>query len=209
MRKGFTILVALLLIGAATTVGAQQADMGNGLSVQLGFYMPKDSEVKDVVGSNWLSLGLNYRVAATETVEHLVSLGYIRASGKTTDLGSTYIPGYGNVDISMEVKGSLIPLTYTYKTRPSADQKFYFGGGGGLYFSKTTLTATGGGVSESVDTTDTKPAIHILAGVNLSDKFMAEVRYTHFLSKSKIIEYQGESADADLSGLSFSLGASF
>jgi hypothetical protein len=162
-------LVMLTLLIVSTAALAEDAGMNN-FSVKAGAYFPSSSTTRDNLGSTWLDVALGYKLPiSNRAAEQEIAVGYIKAPGRTI----------GGVDTD----AWMIPVTYTYKARPTGNEKLYVGAGGGAYFSKVKGLNGSGVVTSGASDSSTKFGLSALAGYNLSKSLSAEVGYTGIFGK--------------------------
>ena len=179
------LMLALVVLAGSAAV-AQDGNVAKGFSLSAGAYRPTQSSARDNLGSTWLDIRLGYKMGENEMADQEVAIGWIGAEGETI----------GGVDTDAR----MIPLTYSYRTRPKADSKFYYGAGIGAYFTKVENINGAGVVTSGVDESKTKAGLQGLVGFMVSDKISVEAGYTAIMGKVQ---------DQNLSGFSLSLRGTF
>jgi hypothetical protein len=161
--------VAVGLILGGTQAVAQRGQRSYGdLSVDVGFAALTSNAAQDWYGSSGYNVGVEYRVAKGYEDEQSVSLNYFKSSGQTLMVGSVPTDNW----LSSWAAG------FTYRKKPTMENKLYFGYGGGLCLM--TEKGSSAGVTTSRNS-DPSLEMHGLAGVALSDFVRLELGYTQFL----------------------------
>ena len=160
-----TIAACLMLGGSAATADRPQGD----LSIGLGIAALTGGAVQDWYGSNGYSVSLGYRVSRGWKDEQIISLSYLKSSGKSFGAGAARFDSW-LTDWTIGI---------TFRKRPTDANKLYFGYGGGLCLLGEKSSTNGFTTSR-----DTNPALeaHAVGGVALSDAVHLELGYTQFLS---------------------------
>lgn len=197
-KKVFCTLSTLLVLTASASF-AENIDLGRNLSAHVGAYCPTDGNIKDAVGAAWLDLGLSYKISGTPISEHSLGIGWIQ--GTKSYNGYDY-DGFWSADTSVR----MVPITYTYKTKPKTNPKVYFGGGAGMYLTRISASYSSYDGDMNAGESQTRYAVHLVAGTTLSENISADVRYTQFLDNDTENEYDPK---PNLSGLSLNIGARF
>jgi len=207
-----------LLLGASLlgfVASPTSAEMKGG-SLELGPAMPSGDGVTDNYGPVWLNLQAGYRLAGSESTEHVLTLG-ISGMGKSRTFEVARPSGAPMPKADYFAR--LFSFGYTFKYRPF--RPLYLGGGGGYYLVGTEAkydagegyqwTATG---EREIKLTTSKGvfAPHVVAGVQLSDRFGIEARYTFIKTilagNTSQYYYLTAVPDSELTGLA-SLSGSF
>ena len=191
LTLALALVVLISLVACPMVIAVDEA--GQDFLLSAGLYRPTDGDIRDATSSNWLSVALGYKVSSTPVADHIVEIGYTGASGDARETDE---------DVWMKAKVLIVPLTYTYMTRPREGSKFYYGAGAGIYFCRTTVDIDDDGDLSSVKTSDTKFGLHLVGGVMLSDSISVELRWNKMLGDAKVFESQGETEKKDLSGIS-------
>lgn len=195
MKTLLAVLLALGLVTATASVATAQGGAGSKWGVSAGAYFPMDNDTGDILGATWLTLGATCDLAGTDVAVHRVGLGWIYAPGKKA---TEWVSGYGVVNAEWD--HSFVPLTYTYALTPTGrGNGVYYGAGGGIYFSSTDVKLTASGQNVTISEDNIWVGLHAVGGYALSERFAAELRYTHIF----------DSVDADFNGVSFGLNAAF
>lgn len=162
MKKVLLPIMVIILLSIVAGSYAATTDTAKKFNIKLGVFMPSNGDVKDTLGSTWFAIQGAYSLTKTATEESFVELGW---TGNKKD----------------DVKGHIVPLTYTYEIK--SPSKFYYGGGAGIYFAK---------VEDDFDSeSKTQFGLHALAGYDITDTIGAELRYTWMTSKFEDVRLDG------------------
>lgn len=209
MRVAVVVVFAIVLTVSAAC--AQPDADHRGVFLQGGAYAPADSSARGELGSAWLNIGADVRVASGRRIDHYAGVGWVRAGGRTLteDLGRIN-PAFDTEVISVETEFRMIPFTYTQRTRPAAGTGFYAGGGVGLNFTSGKVRATSPALETlSYDNNDAVLSVHVIGGAVVANTMVVEARYTLLFSEVKIADIQDFSYQHNLSGLALTLGVRF
>jgi len=204
MRAALVLVVLMLLIVCPMAMAQYEGD-GKTFSLSAGLYRPINSNMREVVGSNWLNGNIAYKLSSTDSVDQVIQVGLITKNGPTLPLSTLGLTDTGTFNL----KPRIIPVTYTYLAKPRSDtSRIYYGVGVGAYFCKTKMTgATGGEIPTpfSLENSDTIAGAHALAGIQLSDTISAELRYTHLFGDLEVSDAQSPLFKESLDGVSLNI----
>lgn len=141
------------------------------ITVLLGAYFPTDSDFKDAVGNNLLSVGVRYAFAKSKTQSPTLFEGFIDYLNKSRD--RTVSDGEGGTrkeSIDVQVTAIGVSARQSFASANEAGQP-YAGVGIGVYTGKA------GGESE------TRFGGKVNAGYQLNNGWLAEAEYTIITKK--------------------------
>ena len=156
MRKSkriiFTILVLGIILGIVS-MGACAEETQSGIGVKVGYFMPGDEEINNLLGSG-LSYGADYLYSFPEKL-----------------YGVAFGIEYFSKSIFPTLTLTITPITGSFLYFPTLEKNLYIGGGLGYYLA--TITA------EGVDILSISVlGYHALAGYNFGGKFFVEAKYS-------------------------------
>ena len=174
--------LSLVLVACGTAAGAlAQSPVG----VDLGLFMPTDSDVKDVYGKSWFRVGLTpLSFQQPGNWRFTFDLGFLKRSR------STFVPeGKGGSFIDDDV--TLIPLTFGVTRSFSENPDFlpYVALRAGPYYGNVNSDSFG------VDKSGFGLNANAALGVSFSRRFYIEARYDWY-SKFDDIDFSGFSISA-------------
>lgn len=184
----FLVTVLFFSLVIVSQANAQyEADRPARFIIKIGVYTPHSSDLKDYLGSNWLTLSAAYvtKLDDSEKPSEMISMDMSRKDDQYFD-------------------GSIIGCQYIRTLRPlSGSQKIYMSLGGGFFLlsekQEEHFSEDYGWMPER-SYTGVQIGYTIAAGVDIGTNYLAEVRYT---GVDELTD------DLNFSGMSFYAGAAF
>ena len=175
--------LSLVLIATGAAVGAMaQIPVG----VDLGVYMPTDSDVKNVFGKSWFRIGVTpLSFQRPGNWRFTFDLGFLKRSN------DIFVPEGKGGGTTLRNDVTLIPVTFgfTRSFTESTDFMPYIALRAGPYYARVDSDSFG--VDESGFGINANAAL----GISFSQRFYIEARYDYF-SKFEGIDFSGFSISA-------------